>query len=117
MAQQVPPPRLQPVSAAQIEAYHHIAVADMKNLVTEFSANPSDVPTAVGKSNEFSKTLRPSGMDLAGVTFDQVASLLEKAQSCDATPQALKARDFLLRVQAKAPETLETGPYVTYPAS
>lgn len=117
MAQQVPPPRLQPVSAAQIEAHHHIAVADIKKLVTEFSADRSDVPTVVGKINEFSKSLRPSGMDLAGVTFDQVTSFLEKAQSCDTTPLAPKARDFLLRAQARAPETLETGPYVTYPAS
>ena len=117
MAQQVHAHRPEPLSAAQIAAYHHIAVADIRKLVIEFSADPSDVSTAVGKINEFSKSLRPSGMDLAGVTFDQVTSFLEKAQSCDTTPLAPKARDFLLRAQARAPETLETGPYVTYPAS
>lgn len=116
VAQQVPAYRPEPLSAAQIDAFHHIAVADIRRLVTKFSADHSDVPTAVGEINEFSKNLRPSGIDLAGVTYDQVTTFLEKAQACDTTPLAPRARDFLLRAQSKAPETLETGPYVTYPA-
>lgn len=115
VARQVPAYRPEPLSAAQVEAFHHIAVADIKRLVTEFSADHSDVPAAVGEINAFSRSLRPSGIDLAGVTYDQVTTFLEKAQACDTTRLAPKARDFLLRAQSRAPETLETGPYVTYP--
>lgn len=113
---QVPACRPEPLTAAQIEAYHHIAVADIKKLVIGFSADHSDVPTAVCAINELSKSLRPSGMDLAGVTWGQVTTFLETAQACKTTSLAPKARDFLVRAQSRAPETLETGPYVTYPA-
>jgi hypothetical protein len=114
-AQQAPAYRPEPLSAAQLTAYHHFAVADIKTLVTEFSATDSDVPAAVGAMNEFSKSLRESGIGLSGLTYDQVTTFLEKAQACATPPLTPKARDFLLRAQAKAPETLATGPLITYP--
>lgn len=115
-ARYAPAYRPEPLTAAQIDAYHQLAVGDIRRLVTEFSAADSDVPAAVGAMNEFSKSLRESGIDLAGVTHGQVTTFLEKARACETLPLTPKAMNFLLRAQSKAPETLETGPYVSYPA-
>jgi hypothetical protein len=115
-AQHVPAYRPEPLSAAQIDAYHQVAVMDIRGLVSKFSATGSDVPAAVAAMNEFSRSLRESGIDLAGVTHDQVTTFLEQAQACATPPLARKARDFLLRAQSRAPEALMAGPWVTGPA-
>jgi hypothetical protein len=114
-AQHAPAYRPESHTPAQLACYHHIAVENIKTLLIEFSAADSDVSAAVGAMNEFGKSLLESGMDLHDVTYDQITSFLEKAQAPDMPSLSPKARDFLLRAQSRAPETLEIGPYVTYP--
>jgi hypothetical protein len=114
-AQHVAAYRPESLTAAQLACYEFLAVDNIKKLLTEFSATDSDVPAAIGAMNEFSKSLRESGVDLHDVTYDQVTTFLEKAQASDTPSLSPKARDFLLRAQSTAPETLEIGPLVTYP--
>lgn len=114
-AQHAPAYRPESHTAAQLACYEFMAVDNIKKLLTAFSAADSDVPAAVGAMNEFSKSLRESGVGLHDVTYDQVTTFLEKAQASDMPSLSPKARDFLLRAQSRAPETLEIGPLVTYP--
>ena len=114
-AQHAPAYRPETITAAQLACYEFMAVDSIKKLLTEFSATDSDVPAAVGAMNEFSKSLRESGVGLRDVTYDQVTTFLEKAQASDTASLSPKARDFLLRAQSNAPETLEIGPLVTSP--
>lgn len=112
-----PSPACRPeaLNNTQLVFNHFRAVADIRQLVTAFSASDSDVQSAVSAMNELSKDLCASGVELHDVTYGQVTHFLEQAQACDTPGLTSKAKAFLLRAQSRAPETLEVGPYVSHP--